>query len=54
MSAKSFFQDYVQLLQVSDNTDVAAKLISDGLLRSDTREERKAPKLVRRIVLAMT
>ena len=43
-------QDYVSLLQASDNTDIAAKLISDGLLRAETRREKKVAKLVRIIL----
>ena len=37
----------MQLLQVLDNSDIAAKLISDGLLRTEKRGERKMSKLVR-------
>ena len=40
-------QDYVRLLKSSDNTDIAAKLISDGLLRTEKTEQRKVAKLVR-------
>ena len=37
----------MRLLQPPDKTDVAAKLISDGLLRTDIKEEKRAHKLVR-------
>ena len=41
----------MRLLKTPDKTDVALKLISDGLLRTDTKEEKKAPKLVSNEIL---
>ena len=44
----STIQDYVQLLHL-DKTDIAAKLIANGLLRTEKREEKKVVKLVREL-----
>lgn len=46
-------QEYVSLLQASDNTDIAAKLISEGLLRAENRREKKVAKLVRILYTAL-
>ena len=40
----------MSLLNVSDSHDIAAKLISDGLLRTDRRGEKQIGKLVRNIL----
>ena len=37
----------MQLLQSSDNSDIAGKLISDGLLRTERKGEKKVAKMVR-------
>lgn len=42
-----FLQEFVRLLQSIGNSDVAAKLVSDGLLRTEKRGDKKVAKLVR-------
>ena len=53
MSNSLYPQEYVSLLQASDNTDIAAKLISEGLLRAENRREKKVEKLVRMLLFTV-